>query len=71
MVAVVLVDEAVDAGLEIAEGSEHAALEAALAEPGEETFYGVEPGSGGGTKWKAKRVWRASQARTFGCWWAA
>ena len=39
-------DEAIDGGLEIKDGSEHAALEAATRELGEEAFDRVEPGSG-------------------------
>ena len=38
-----LFDEAVDGGLEIDDGAEHAAFEAAPGELGEETFDGIEP----------------------------
>ena len=40
-------DEAIDGGLEIKDGSEHAALEATAGELGEEAFDRIEPGSGG------------------------
>ena len=40
-------DEAVDGGLEIDDGAEDAALEAALGELGEEAFDGIEPGARG------------------------
>src|SRR5262249_17288083 len=39
-------DEAVDGGLELDEGAEDTALEAAPRELGEEAFEGVEPGAG-------------------------
>jgi hypothetical protein len=40
-------DEAVDGGLEVGDGGEHAALEASACELGEEAFDGVEPGRRG------------------------
>src|SRR4029453_19210099 len=39
--------EAVDGGLEVGDGGEHAALEASACELGEEAFDGVEPGRRG------------------------
>ena len=42
---VVIVEETIDGGLEVGDGSEGAALEAALGQGGEETLDGVEPGS--------------------------
>ena len=47
-VIVVLVDVAVDGGLEIDDGLEGAAADAPAGEDGEEALYGVEPGGGGG-----------------------
>ena len=44
---VVIVEEAVDGGLEVGDGSEDAALEAALGQDGEEALDGVEPGGRG------------------------
>lgn len=44
-VGILLGDEAVDGGLEIDERMEHAALEAAVGELGEEALNGVEPGA--------------------------
>jgi hypothetical protein len=44
---VVVVEEAVDSGLEVGDGSEDAALEAAFGHYGEKAFDGVEPGGRG------------------------
>ena len=44
---VVIVEETIDGGLEVGDGSEGAALEAALGQGGEETLDGVEPGGRG------------------------
>ena len=44
---VVLGEEAVDGGLEVDEGMEDAAFEAAFGEGGEEPFHCVQPGGGG------------------------
>ena len=44
---VVLVEEAVDGGLEVDEGMEDASLEASCGEPGEEALDGVQPRGGG------------------------
>ena len=41
---VVIVEEAVDGGLEVGDGSEDAALETAFGQGGAEAFDGVEPG---------------------------
>ena len=43
-----LVDEAVDGGLEVGDGAEHATLETAPGKLGEKTLDGVQPGAGGG-----------------------
>lgn len=43
-----LVDKAVDGGLEVGDGAEHAALESAPGKLGEEALDGVQPGAGGG-----------------------
>jgi hypothetical protein len=42
---VVLVEKAVDGRLQLDDGSEHAALQPALGELGEEALDGIEPGS--------------------------
>ena len=44
---VVIVEEAIDRGLEVGDGSEDSAFEAAFGEGCEETFNGVEPGGRG------------------------
>ncbi len=46
-VGVVIVEEAVDRGLEVGDGSEDAALETALGQDGEEALDSVEPGGRG------------------------
>ena len=66
-----LSDETVDGGLEVDDRVKDAALEAALAEFGEETLDGVEPGAGSRGEVEDERGWRASQALTFGCLWVA
>ena len=43
-----LVDEAVDGGLEVGDGAEHATLETAPGKLGEKALGGVQPGAGGG-----------------------
>jgi hypothetical protein len=52
-VVVGFADEAVDGGLEIGDGAEDTALEAASGELGEEAFDGVQPQVG--VKWKVQR----------------
>jgi len=47
-VGVVIIEEAVDGGLEVGDGSEDAALEAALGQDGEEALDCVEARCGGG-----------------------
>ena len=37
----------------------------------EEALDGIEQEQEVGTKWKVKRSWRPSQARTLACLWAA
>jgi hypothetical protein len=46
-VGVVMIEEAIDGGLEVGDGSEDAALETALGQGGEKALDGVEPGSRG------------------------
>ena len=43
---VIVIEEAVDDGLKVSDGSEEAALEAALGQNGEEALDGVEPRRG-------------------------
>ena len=64
-------EEAVDGGLEINDRAERTAFEATLAEFGEEALTALSQEAEVGVKWKVKRGWRASQAITFGCLWAA
>lgn len=66
-----LVEEAPDGDLQIDHGPEDTALEPSFGELSEEALHRVEPGTDVGVKWKVKRSWRASQARTLGCLWAA
>jgi hypothetical protein len=56
----VIGEVAVDRGLQVDEGTEHATLQATAGELGEETFNRIEPGRRGGVKWKVQRAWRAS-----------
>jgi hypothetical protein len=44
---VVMIEEAIDGGLQVGDGSEDAALETALGQDGEKALDGVEPGSRG------------------------
>lgn len=64
---VVLAGEAVDGGLEIDDRVEDAALESFAKKPSTALSQEQEVG----TKWNVHRGWRSSQARTFGCLWAA
>ena len=50
-----LVDEAVDGGLEVGDGAEHATLETASGKLGEEAFDGVRQEQEVGVKWKVQR----------------
>ena len=58
-----LVDEAVDACLEIDDGSEDAALESPLSAFGKEALDGIEPEHEVGVMWKMKREWRLPHFR--------
>jgi hypothetical protein len=59
--------EAIDSDLEIDEGAEDAALEAAPCELGEEAFHGVEPGRRGwGEVERPAGMSRKPSARYFG-----
>jgi transposase InsO family protein len=60
---------AVDGGLEVDDGAEEAAFQAAPGQLGEEAALSQEHEVG--VKWKTKRSCRSSQARTLGCLWAA
>ncbi len=66
-IIVVLLDVAVDGGLEVDDGAEDAAFEASPGERGEEALDGVDPEADVGVKWNVQRGWRASHARTLGC----
>lgn len=50
-----LIDEAVDGGVELDDGVEHAAPEAPLGELGEEAFDGIQPGAAGTARSMALR----------------
>ena len=64
---VVIVEEAVDLGLEVCDGSEHAALEAPLRQDDEELSTALSQEDEVGVKWNVQRGWRASHRRTTGC----
>ena len=66
-----LLHVAVDRGLKVDDAEEGAALESALGEGREEALDCVEPGSAGWGEVESDPGWRASQAITFGCLWAA
>ena len=68
---VVVVEEAVDGGLEVGDGSKHAAFEAALGQDGEKPSTALSHEAEVGVKWNVQRGWRASHWRTEGCLWAA
>jgi len=68
---VVVGDEAVNGGLEV-DSREDAALEATVAEPCEELFYGVEPGTGGRHELEGEAGIAGEPGAHFGgCLWAA
>jgi hypothetical protein len=60
-------DEAVDDRLEIDDGAEDTTFQATSAELGEEPSTALSQEHEVGVKWKTKRGWRSSQARTLGC----
>ena len=64
-VGVVIVEEAVDGGLEVGDGSKHAAFEAALGQDGEKAFDGVEP-RGRGRREVERPSWVARQPSSHG-----
>ena len=69
---VVIVEETIDGGLKVGDGSEDDALEAALGQDCEEALDGVEPrGRSRGEVERPARMMRASQRRTAGYLWAA
>ena len=70
-VVVVLVDIAVDGGLEIDDRVEAAAPDSSAGERREEGLDGVQPRTEVGVKWKVQRGCRSSHLRTLGCLWAA
>ena len=64
---IVLVEEAVDGGLKVGDGSKDAALQSALCEGCEEALDGVEPRGG---RWREmeRPAWVAVEPlRTLGC----
>jgi len=66
---VVIGEVPVDRSLEVDEGTEHATLQAAAGELGEETFNGIEPGRRGGGEVEGPARMAASLALTLGCVW--
>ena len=70
-VMVGLVEIAVDGGLEVDDRSEHAALQASLGQGAKKVSTTLSHEHEVGVKWKVTRGWRASQAITLGCLWAA
>jgi hypothetical protein len=70
-VGVVMIEEAIDGGLEVGDGSEDAALETAFGQGGEKALDALSQEAEVGVKWKVQRGWRASHFRAAGCLWAA
>ena len=70
-VGVVIVEEAVDGGVEVCDGSEHAALELRLVRMAKKPSTALSHEDEVGVKWNVQRRWRASHRRTTGCLWAA
>ena len=70
-VGVVIVEEAVDGGLEVCNGSKHAALELRLVRMANKPSTALSQEDEVGVKWNVQRGWRASHRRTPGCLWAA
>jgi len=70
-IIIVFLQVAADRGLQVGDRSEDAAADALAGHLREEAFHGIEPGPGGGVKWKTQRGWRAGQALTLGCLWVA
>ena len=70
-IGVVLLEGAVDGGLQIDDALEDAALQPTAGQGGEEALDGVEPGGGGWGEVEGPSGWRSSQALTFGCLWVA
>ena len=70
-VTVGLGEVAVDGGLEVDDGAEDAALQRRLVSVAKKVSTALSQEQEVGVKWKVKRGWRASQAITFGCLWAA
>ena len=68
---VVIVEEAVDCGLEVGDGPEDAALERRLVRTAKKPSTALSHEADVGVKWKDQRGWRASHRRTAGCLWAA
>jgi hypothetical protein len=64
-------DEAVDGGLEIADGSEDAANEPPLVSLAKKVSTALSQDAEVGVKWKVQRGCRASHSRTLGCLWVA
>ena len=63
-------EEAIDHGLEVGNGSEGAAFEAALCEVAKKPSTALSQEADVCVKWKVQRGWRVSH-RTAGCLWAA
>jgi hypothetical protein len=66
-----LFDEAVDGGLQIDDGPEHAAFEPAPSKLAKKPSTASSHDAEVGVKWRTKRGCRASHAITFGCLWVA
>ena len=70
-VVVGLVDEAVDGGLEIGDGAEHAALQPAAGELGEKALDGVQPGARGRREMEGPARMTVEPGADLGGWCAA
>ena len=64
---VVIEDEAIDGGLEIDDGAEDTTFQSTSAELAKNPSTALSQEHEVGVKWKTKRGWRSSQARTLGC----
>jgi len=70
-VGILLGDEAVDGRLKVENGVEYAALQPSFESLAKKPSTALSHEQDVGVKWKVKRGWRSSHARTLACLWAA
>jgi len=70
-VCIVLIQVSVDGSLKVDDGPEDAAPEASSGQEEKKVSTALSQELEVGVKWNTQRECRASQARTFGCLWAA